>query len=74
MTQPHEKRTIEILRSIQNRGGLIREGQLPHEDDLIMFRLTNKKFVKAVGVNAETGESLFCITKEGEKEAGLGGN
>lgn len=74
MTNSHEKRTIEILRSIQSRGGLVREGQLPHQDNLIMFRLTNKKFVKAIGVNTETGEPLYCITKEGEQEASRGGN
>ena len=69
MITHHERRTIEILRMIQSGGGLIREAALPHKDDLIMFRLTNRGFVKAIGVNADTGEALFSITKEGEKEA-----
>jgi len=74
MIHQHEKRTIEILRMIQRGNGLIREAALPHKDDLIMFRLTSKGFIKAIGSNVDTGESLFSITKEGEKEAGRNEN
>ena len=69
MVEHHERRTIEILQGIQSRGGLIREGSLPHQDTLIMTRLTNRGFVKVIGINTETGESLFSITKAGEDEA-----
>ena len=64
-----EKRTIDILRHIESRGGWVLEAKLPHNDTLLMHRLINRGFIKNVGMVLETEETIFEITKEGAEEA-----
>lgn len=67
-----ESKAIKILTKVRDcfPNG-IRESKLPHQDDLVMHRLTNRNFLRATDV-LETGESIFEITEEGIKEAQRG--
>jgi len=67
--QAVESRVIKILSRIRDHyPDGIRESRLPNEDHLVMFRLTNRKFLKAMD-SLETGEGIFAITEDGLKEA-----
>lgn len=61
------KQTGDVLSRIARSGGIVAESSLP-PDDLIMFRLTNKEFIKTIGVYRGTGESVFQITDKGLAE------
>ena len=63
-------KVLERVRDFHPKG--IRESSLPHQDQLVMHRLTQRGFLKIVGILEETGECLFEITKEGKEEAKKG--
>lgn len=70
--QSAENKAIKILEKVRDffpHG--IRESKLPHEDQLVMHRLTNRNFLRATDV-LETGESIFEITEAGIKESQRG--
>ncbi len=63
-------KVLERVRDFHPKG--IRESRLPYQDQLVMHRLTQRGFLKVVGIIEETGECLFEITKEGQAESNKG--
>jgi hypothetical protein len=55
-----------VLQRIMKQGGLVFESNLP-QNDLIMFRLMDKQFIKPM-VDTDQG-CLFAITQQGVDEA-----
>jgi len=71
--QSAESKAIQILERVRDfYPNGIKESKLPYDDELVMHRLTNRKFLRTIDVILETGESIFEITAEGLKEAQKG--
>jgi len=64
--EPHIMQSGNFLNKMVDAGGMVFESALPM-DDLVMFRLTDKEFIKP-GFDADEG-MVYCITKKGMEEA-----
>ena len=61
------KQSCQVLDRILRQGGMIDESALPYEDDLLMYRLTQRKFIQPTATY-DSGERIFAITDKGMAE------
>ena len=63
----HIEQTTAVLARIVRHGGAIEESSLPHQNVLVMHRLTQRDFIKEV-VEYENSERVYAITDKGVAE------
>lgn len=64
--EPHIIQSGNFLNKMMSSGGMVFESTLP-TSDLVMFRLTDKKFIKPI-FDADEG-FVYAITEKGMEEA-----
>jgi hypothetical protein len=61
------KQSCQVLDRILRQGGVIDESALPYDNDLLMYRLTQRKFIRPTATY-DSGERIFAITDKGIAE------
>ena len=61
------KQSCQVLDRILRQSGVIDESALPYDNDLLMYRLTQRKFIQPTATY-DSGERIFAITDKGIAE------